>query len=183
MPANKRTVSVRHARVEDVEQISALAVRAFRHSYEAFNTAADMDEHLRTVLSVANTRLELGDQQNVFLVAHFDDEELPVGYAKLSPDTLDASISIGKAAEINRFYAEPAAIGCGVGAALMRACIEEAGQRGQQALWLSVWKQNDLAIRFYERWEFVKAGERIFTLGTDPQVDWLMVRSIAHERK
>jgi ribosomal protein S18 acetylase RimI-like enzyme len=41
-----------------------------------------------------------------------------------------------------------------------------------------VWQQNTRAQAFYKRWKFSIVGEHVFQLGDDPQMDWLMERSL-----
>jgi ribosomal protein S18 acetylase RimI-like enzyme len=80
--------------------------------------------------------------------------------------------------ENERLYADPAAIGRGIGAALMRACLDEAAARGYRTIWLGVWVRNARAISFYERWGFRTVGSHQFTLGADQQIDLIMERPV-----
>ena len=54
-----------------------------------------------------------------------------------------------------------------------------ARQGGAKAIWLGVWERNPRAIRFYAKYGFTPVGEQPFVLGTDPQHDQVMVRSLA----
>jgi ribosomal protein S18 acetylase RimI-like enzyme len=69
-------------------------------------------------------------------------------------------------------------IGRGVGAALMQACLEEAGRRGCETVWLDVWERNPRAIAFYRKWGFAEVGNQAFQLGEDLQNDILMARAV-----
>ena len=60
----------------------------------------------------------------------------------------------------------------------MTACLEEAGKRGCDVIWLDVWEENPRAIAFYRKWGFEKAGEQGFQLGDDLQTDWIMSRAV-----
>jgi ribosomal protein S18 acetylase RimI-like enzyme len=66
----------------------------------------------------------------------------------------------------------------GVGAALMRACISQAQQKGFQSIWLGVWQRNERAYAFYRKWGFQVVGEHVFQLGSDPQNDWIVERAL-----
>ena len=81
-----------------------------------------------------------------------------------------------KPIELVRLYASREWIGRGVGAALMRACLEEARGAGYETIWLGVWERNARAQTFYEKWGFRAVGEHVFQLGSDPQRDILMER-------
>jgi ribosomal protein S18 acetylase RimI-like enzyme len=80
--------------------------------------------------------------------------------------------------EIVRIYACQEWLGRGVGPMLMQACLDEARQRGCDALWLDVWERNPRAIAFYRKWGFKVVGTQGFQLGSDMQTDLLMQRAV-----
>jgi ribosomal protein S18 acetylase RimI-like enzyme len=69
-------------------------------------------------------------------------------------------------------------MGKGVGAPLMRACLEEAARRGYDAIWLGVWERNERAQEFYRKWGFEEAGTQAFQLGAEMQTDLLMQKTV-----
>ena len=56
----------------------------------------------------------------------------------------------------------------------MQATIQEARLRGCDSVWLGVWEENLRAISFYKKWGFREVGNHIFTVGNDPQNDFIM---------
>jgi ribosomal protein S18 acetylase RimI-like enzyme len=82
------------------------------------------------------------------------------------------------AIELVRLYVDQAWQGAGIGRALLSAAFDAARAMGGQALWLGVWERNERAIAFYRRHGFERVGEHTFTLGTDRQLDHVMVRRI-----
>jgi len=80
--------------------------------------------------------------------------------------------------EIVRLYVSKESIGSGVGAALMRDCLNESARLGFRTLWLGVWEHNYRAQAFYRKWNFVEVGTHIFHLGDDAQRDLLMQRTV-----
>ena len=115
---------------------------------------------------------ELSKPDIIFLIAELEDE--PVGYAKLKMNSNDESLKGTKVIEIERIYASQEYIGKGIGKVLMKACINEARQRGCDSIWLGVWEKNQRAIDFYEKWGFKEVGTHVFMLGDDPQWDFVM---------
>ena len=119
---------------------------------------------------------ELREPGSVFYLAELDGEG--IGYAKLrrgdAPECVDGAIPI----ELERIYVEQAAVGQGIGATLMRTCLDEAKQTGHDVIWLGVWEHNRRAIAFYEKWDFEEVGDKTFVLGDEPQRDVVMVRSV-----
>ena len=171
-------LAIRHARNEEAETLAILAARTFRDAFAADNTPTDMERYLQGAFSIEQVQTELIDINNTFLLAFIDGAAEPSGYAKLRVGKSDANVRGPDPIEIERLYVDQAVIGKGVGAGLMRACLDEAIAKGYCTVWLGVWEQNLQAIRFYERWGFEKVGNHIFMLGTDQQRDLIMQRSV-----
>jgi ribosomal protein S18 acetylase RimI-like enzyme len=81
--------------------------------------------------------------------------------------------------ELERIYVDKSAIGRGVGAALMEACLDAARRGGHRTLWLGVWERNPNAIGFYERLGFRQVGTHGFRFGSKLQTDLLMALPLA----
>jgi RimJ/RimL family protein N-acetyltransferase len=60
----------------------------------------------------------------------------------------------------------------------MDASLAEMKSRGTDVAWLGVWERNAKAIAFYKKCGFEGVGDHIFHLGSDPQRDIVMARSI-----
>lgn len=167
---------IRHARAGDLETLRCLAERTFRDTFAADNDPADMQRYMGDAFSEQRLRAELADGAGLFLLAFADGTLEPIGYARLRTGEAHASVAGPSRLEIERLYVERAAIGHGVGAALMEAILAEAGRLGKRTLWLGVWERNTRAIAFYRRWGFEVVGSHVFWLGTDEQTDLIMQR-------
>lgn len=170
-------MQVRHAIADDVPALAALAGRSFRSAFAAENAPADIDAYVSEAFSPDKLRRELADARNVFLLAGTAGNEI-AGYAKLRIGPADVSVGGPDPVEIERLYVDPETIGRGIGATLMRACLDEAAARGHRTVWLGVWVHNARAIAFYERWGFRTVGSHVFRLGSDDQTDLIMERSV-----
>lgn len=171
-------VSVRTARPDEAETIAALAARTFHGAFDATNDPAAMAAYVEKAFSVAQIRAELADPANQFLLAEAEGVAGPVGYAKLRVGKTDPAVQGPQPIEIERIYAEQAAVGTGVGAALMAACLARAVEGGYRTVWLGVWELNPRAIAFYERWGFRTVGTHPFVLGDEHQTDLVMARAV-----
>jgi ribosomal protein S18 acetylase RimI-like enzyme len=60
----------------------------------------------------------------------------------------------------------------------MRAVDGAARRRRAQSIWLGVWERNLRAQGFYRKCGFVAVGTQPFLLGTEQQVDNVMVRAL-----
>jgi ribosomal protein S18 acetylase RimI-like enzyme len=169
---------IRRATPADAERLVALAERTFRDAFAADNSTDDMEAYVRDSFSLDRVRTELADEASTFLLAFVDEGEQPTGYAKLRTGTTDPSVHGPDPVELERLYVDRSAIGHGVGAALMRASLDEARLAGHRTLWLGVWERNARAISFYVRWGFETVGDHVFRLGSDDQRDLIMERSV-----
>lgn len=170
-------MQVRHAIPDDLPALAALAARSFRNAFAADNAPGDIDAYVRESFSPVRLQRELADGRNVFLLAGTGDGGI-AGYAKLRDGPADDSVGGPEPIEIERLYVDPEAIGRGIGATLMRACLDEAAARGRRTVWLGVWVHNARAIAFYERWGFRTVGSHVFRLGSDDQTDLIMERPV-----
>jgi len=175
MPA---PVHIRPARPDEAETIAALAARTFHGAFDATNDPVAMAAYVEKSFTAERMRTELADPANQFLLAEAEGAAEPVGYAKLRVGKTDPSVQGPRPIEIERIYAEQAAVGTGVGAALMAACLTRAVEGGYRTVWLGVWELNPRAIAFYERWGFRVVGTHPFVLGEEHQTDLVMERAV-----
>ncbi len=150
-------------------RLAAFADRTFRDTFAADNTASDMDLHCATHYGEAIQEAELRDPLRTTMVVERDGEWL--AYSQLRMDA-DGS------AEIVRFYVDAAWHGAGIAGKLMTHMIAKATDARATHITLGVWETNARAIAFYTKWGFTKYGEAIFTVGTDPQRDLVLMRPI-----
>lgn len=165
---------VRLASAADARLLSELGERTFRDTFAAYNSESDMSAYLAKSFSAGLQAAEIADPRSVFLIAEWDGAA--IGYARLRMGGAPECIVGESPVEIVRFYADAPWIGRGVGASLMRSCLQQARLLGCDAVWLDVWSRNTRAIAFYERWGFSVVGEQDFVLGDDVQRDLLMAR-------
>jgi ribosomal protein S18 acetylase RimI-like enzyme len=165
---------VRKALPEDNERLAELGRETFLDTYAAENHPEDMAAYLDRSFGPEIQAAEVAAPTSCFLIA--EDSTALVGYARLLEAPVPVCIKAEKTIHLTRLYARKSWIGCGVGAALMRACIDEAKGRQCHGIWLGVWGKNGRALRFYRKWGFRQVGEQPFLLGGDHQTDlifWL----------
>lgn len=167
-------ISIRHGVATDNFLLAELGALAFAAAFAAENTPEDMAAYLAEHFGPDQQAAELADPATTFLIAEQGGEA--IGYARLKRGPAPDCIRGEQPIEIVRFYAHPQRIGRGIGAALMRACLELAASQGCDVVWLDVWERNQRAIVFYEKWGFAVVGEQDFQLGDDLQHDLLMAR-------
>ena len=169
-------INIRYANADDNTLLAELGARTFYDAFAAENRPENMTSYLAASFSPEIQAAELNDPLSIFFIAEVDDTA--VGFARLK-EGQPGGIDIGlRPIELTRIYACKEWIGHGVGANLMKACLNEAEKRGCDTVWISVWEHNTRAQMFYRKWGFVEAGTQIFQLGDDPQNDLLMKRRV-----
>jgi len=170
-------MKVRYGNTSDAMMLSELGAKTFHDTFAKDNTPENINLYMKKSFSREIQLDELSRPDIMFLIAEWEDE--PVGYAKLKMNSPDEALKGTKVMEIERIYASQEFIGRGVGKELMKACINEARQRGFDSIWLGVWEMNQRAIDFYAKWGFQEVGTHIFMLGDDPQRDFVMELNVA----
>ena len=169
-------ISVRLATADDVNLLTELGARTFEETFAADNTPEDMAAYLAASFNVAQQSAELADPDSTFLIAEV--EGVAAGYARLHAGEPAEGVEGTNPVELVRLYVSREWLGSGIGAQLMRACIDEARRAGHETLWLGVWERNPRAQAFYRKWDFRMVGEHVFRLGSDLQRDILMERPL-----
>ena len=171
-------ITIRNATVEDAEAIAHLSAQTFRDTFATDSNATDIDLYLKAAFSIQQVEAELASDSSTFLLAYVKDSGSFVGYAKIRVGRKEPCVIALNPIEIERLYVDKAAIGQGVGAKLMQACLKKADSQGCDVVWLGVWEHNHRAIGFYKKWNFSVVGSHVFKLGTDEQNDLIMQRPI-----
>jgi diamine N-acetyltransferase len=140
---------VRAGTGEDASLLAELGARTFRQSSP--NTRhEDVESHvcenftpekLVTCLSVKNTTALI-----------LENCGRAIGYALLSPGSPpDQLMRAPRSIQIQRFYILEEWTGHKLGDVLMARCLEHAKYSGFAMIWPTAWRNNERAIRFYER--------------------------------
>jgi len=169
-------LTVRYATNNDATLIADISRQTFYETFAAENRKEDMDKFLREQFTKGKLIMEVGNMENIFLLAYSGD--VVAGYAKLREAKEPEKLKNVKTMEIARIYAMPNMIGKGVGNLLMKTSISIAKEKGKEVIWLGVWEKNIRAIDFYKKWGFEKFDVSDFLLGDDLQCDWLMKKKI-----
>lgn len=168
---------IRKAHRGDAKNLATLAESTFRATFGAVNLAENMEQLCQSSFSEDIQAGEISDPDMLTLLS--EQENHLIGFAQLrwgpAPDCV-----VGRSpGEIQRLYVANDWHGKGIAHDLMSACIAEIKGRGSEVVWLGVWEQNPRAISFYKKFGFVEVGDHIFPVGSDPQRDIVMARSVA----
>lgn len=173
----RMTTRIRFGTADDAQLLTDLGARTFYDAYTPDIPAQIVADFLPEIFSLALQTAELADPGTIFFLAEINGEA--AGYAMLSEGTTPDELVDKRAIKLPRIYLNQAATGHGLGSKLMQACLDEAGRRGFEVIWLGVWDKNVRAQRFYQRWGFVKFGAEEFQFGPERQIDLLFFRPIS----
>ena len=168
--------TVRTAREADAAAIAELLERTFRDAFEAVNLAENMDQHCRASYNATIQAAEIADPTMTTLVSEQANEL--IGVVQLNWGGAPRCVFANNPGEIQRFYVDKQWHGTGVARKLLDAALKEMRKRSVDQAWLGVWEHNPRAKAFYRKCGFHEAGDHIFMVGTDPQRDIVMVRSM-----
>ena len=169
---------IREAISADIDLLTDLAYTTFWDAFHDHpkNAPDDLAAYMAEAFSREQIERELADASNIFLIAEIGGDA--AGYAKLTVGATEEGISAERPVELNRLYSHQKFLGKGVGQALMDECLARASELDCDVMWLGVWEYNPRAQRFYEKNGFRYVGRHVFQLGSDPQIDLLMQRSL-----
>ena len=167
--------NIRKADPDDLNQLVQLSRQTFIEAFGAQNKPENIKSYMDMAFSEPQLLDELLDPDATFFLvfAVSEEEEGPVGYAKLRSSKKQAALEGYRAMEIQRIYVLERLKGWKVGKLLMQTCLDTARQLGFEVVWLGVWEHNPSAIAFYRRWGFEQFGAYIFPFGDEDQTDLL----------
>lgn len=155
---------------------AAFAREIFVATYAGTYDASRLARHVEDRFGEARQRADLTDAARTTLVA-LDAVGAWAGFAVLRRHAAPPEVRARDPVELERFYVGTAWHGRGLAQALMDAALARAARQGHDAVWLSVWRHNGRARRFYEKSGFTAIGEVTFVFGGEAERDTLMVRA------
>lgn len=172
----KKEPVIQIAEPSDAFFLAQLAEKTFRDAFAKMNDKMNFERYVAMSFTENRIRSEILDSGSTFFIAKVNDTW--AGYAKLNrsvpPDCVKQMPSI----ELARLYSMQEYLGCGIGPALMTACVNHARENGFTSIWLSSWKKNGRGNAFYTKMQFGIIGTKTFALGADIQDDYVFAKSI-----
>lgn len=167
---------IRAAKLSDAKNLSKLAELTFRDTFSDQNTPENMDSHCQSSYGEEIQAQEISDPGYVTIVAEANGQLM--AYAQLKWGKAPNCVAAKSPGEIQRLYVDKAFHGKGLAHELMSECLNIFKERNTDIAWLGVWESNPRAIAFYKKFNFQEVGEHIFSLGSDPQRDIILVRPV-----
>ncbi len=160
----------------DAGLLVKLAEKTFREAFARLNNKQDFETYVAASFTEKKIASEISDKDSFFYIAKLKDQW--VGYAKLCQSPSPDCVRPLPAIELCRLYSLQQYWGCGIGAALMEKCIEQACKAAFESIWLGSWKKNSRGNAFYKKMQFNIVGSTTFALGADIQEDYIFSKSL-----
>jgi diamine N-acetyltransferase len=175
---NRRSIQIRAGVENDASALAAFAARTFEETFGADNRPDDLRAHLSHAFGIARQTQELLNPRMISLLAH--EEAALVAFAQVQRKDPPPCVLVDRPIELHRFYVDRPAHGSGVAQRLMDAVHDAARALNGKHLWLGVWERNPRAIAFYKKVGFTDCGSTVFYVGTDPQIDRVMIAPVVY---
>lgn len=133
----------------------------------------DLRVYLDATFDLAKIADSLRKSENLYWLAF--ERGLPVGYAKLKHPSPPPGQHATEAAQLQKIYVLHEFLGAGIGRDLLASSMAVAAARSS-LVWLDVLRENNRAVRFYERHGFGAIGGDTYTIGEQSFLFTLMAR-------
>lgn len=157
---------------KNLQNLVDISKKTFISAFETQNNPEEFKVYINKAFSKEQLKKELLHPSVRFYFVY--KENILVGYFKLNTKEAQTEPLGDNSMEIERIYVLDAYQGQNIGKEILFKIIEMAKKEYKTFLWLGVWEMNTSAIRFYERYGFVKFGSHPYYVGNDKQTDWLM---------
>lgn len=169
-------IEIKQALFEDVAAMREVAIQSYSDTFSEFNTPENLEAFFREAYDLKKMQEEYYELDSMLYLAC--EGSLVAGFLRLRT-TQEVEKELGlNTIELQRLYIHKDFQNQKVGKMLMQKAIDYALQKKFDWIWLGVWERNFNAQRFYNKWGFEKFGEHIFQMGDDPQIDWLLKKSL-----
>ena len=166
--------------LKDLGALAELGRTTFVETFGDLYTPEDLHAFLTEVYSEKSVSEELNNPDLQFQV--LTQEEKLVGFAKIGPVHVPTKNPAPSAMELWQLYVRQEFLGQGLGKKLMTWAAEQFASRKATDIYLSVFSENERAIRFYQSHGFKKIGEYGFPVGNQIDLEWIM-HKIGSSRK
>ena len=160
--------------VVSAETLSALGVETFVQAFGRFYKADDLQKFLREKHSV-ETYQHCLDSPEFAVWTAFDANDAAIGYLVAGPCDLPVDDMPPNAGELIRFYICSDFQGAGLGARMMSEALVWLDDNFDH-VFLSVYRDNVAAQRFYARYGFKKIQEYFFMVGDHADPEFILKR-------
>ena len=154
-------IKINKAKESDVEVLALLGTITYTESHSHFiDDKSDLMKYNENAFSISKTKKDIENPKNIFYIIYKDD--LPIGYAKLVLNEIHKNVVSQNSCLLERIYILNDFIPLKIGQQFLTFLEKKAKEIQLDTMWLSVYKKNSRAIRFYCRNEFKEIAKSTF---------------------
>ena len=165
-------IIIRMAKEADILELQKIGKKTFYETYFSDDSASDMEQYLSEKFSTEQLSNEIMNSESMFFFSEIEDEI--VGYLKINIGKAQIKNRLNKALEIERIYVNSFSQGKNAGKELLKKAIEIAKKHKIKNVCISVWEENQKAIKFYKKNGFVEFDKHTFKMGQDEAINIMM---------
>ncbi len=136
----------------------------------------DLNQYVNHAFSVSKIGQEIRDSQSLFHIIYVN--ELPVGYFKLVLNDNHKNVPSPDNCRLERIYVLNEFIPMKLGQQLLNNAEEKARELKLDTMWLSVYIENNRAIRFYQKNGFTSIGELDFMVNGSIYKNYVLLKNL-----
>lgn len=155
-------ISITKAKIDDAHLLADLGLKTFIESHGHSASMAVIDKYVNEKFNINAVQEELADRRNIYHIIFHDQQ--PAGYSKIIFNENHSGIQNGDVTKLERLYLLKEFYDLKLGHQLLEFNISLSEQNNQEGMWLFVWKENERAVRFYEKAGFEIVGSFDFKL-------------------
>lgn len=147
---------VRRATDADAATIAAVGRKSFSCAFSRLFTPDVLARYLEQTYSVEKIHSSLRKPDNLYFVA--EENRQVAAFLKLKRNCIHPLLSSQVQWQLQKLYVDPDMIGHGMGAELMKIGEDVMAEQRADCSWLVVYKGNERALAFYQRFGYRDAG-------------------------
>lgn len=169
-------ITITRATKEEAATISCLGSKTFSETFGYLFSPEELEAYTGTTFNRDKLINSLGKDENIYGIAHFNEYE--VGYFKLKLNSPVDNFQKEKQVQLQKIYLLKDFINLKIGGQLMDYIFQLEEIQPFHRMWLQVLNTNSQAIRFYQKYGFVKLKNHYFTIGTRTLEYFVMIKSV-----
>lgn len=168
--------TIRKVTAADLKVLQAISRETFKATFDQFTKPDDMAKFLQTDYADEKLLAEINNPHSQFFFLIVGQEV--AGYLKVNEGNAQTENLRPNSLEVERIYLRKKFQHHGLGLVLIKLAEKLARQANKDYMWLGVYEHNLNAQKFYARDGFYRVSQHVYQVGTDPQIDYLLIKKL-----
>ncbi|MCH3905152.1 MAG: GNAT family N-acetyltransferase [Lactobacillus sp.] len=168
--------TIKNVTLADLKTLQEISRETFKATFDPYTQPDDMEKFLQEGYSDKKLTAEINNPDSHFFFLMVG--EAVAGYLKVNVGRAQTESLRPNALEVERIYLRAKFQHQGLGLVLIKLAEKIARQEQKDYMWLGVYEHNLVAQKFYAKDGFKRVSQHVYQVGTDPQVDYLLVKKL-----